>query len=130
MFLSQIAQFGLIVVLHKSYVPKADGCSVVPTTTPCIVGGIGIRGDKTQSIYEKPLHTNTVALYGFDIFKIGIDCPKKIIKKHMFHVEQSDFRRRFHVKREPPKSHCLVGFWRLFTLKIGIFVLSPCKILQ
>lgn len=69
MFLSQIAQFGLIVVLHKSYVPKADGCSVVPTTTPCIVRGIGIRGNKTQSIYEKPLNTNTIALYGFDISK-------------------------------------------------------------
>lgn len=48
----------------------------------------------------------------------------------MFHVEQSDFRRRFHVKRELPKTHCLVGFWRLFTRKIGIFVLSPCKISQ
>ena len=68
------------------------------------------------------------------IFILKIELNRKIKqknnKKPMFHVEQSDFRRRFHVKREPPKSHCLVGFWRLFTLKIGIFVLSPCKILQ
>lgn len=56
------------------------GAPEFPQSHTCIVRGIGIRGDKTQSIYEKPLNTNTIALYGFDIFKIGIDCPKKIIK--------------------------------------------------
>lgn len=29
----------------------------------------------------------------------------KTVKTYMFHVEQFDFRRRFHVERKPQKTH-------------------------
>lgn len=49
-------------------------------------------------------------------------------KKPMFHVEQFDFDTPFHVERQQPKTHCLVGVLALFTAEKIIFTLSPCKI--